>query len=84
MRVLRNQSVRITTGEGVLELAGVDDHRGGYRGSSEDLPAALAVAREATWAQAHTRYAAEPTPERPDGAFIATAAPDRWAGHPVR
>lgn len=25
-----------------------------------DLPAALALAREATWAQAHTRYAAAP------------------------
>ncbi|MQA26848.1 MAG: hypothetical protein GEU94_15620 [Micromonosporaceae bacterium] len=49
-----------------------------------DLPAALAVAREATWAAAHTRHAAEPTPERPDGAFIATATPDRWTGQPVR
>lgn len=49
-----------------------------------DLPAALAVVRETTWAEAHTRYAAEPTPERPDGAFIATAAPDRWADRPVR
>jgi hypothetical protein len=49
-----------------------------------DLPAALAVAREATWATAHTRYTAEPTPERPDGAFIATAQPDRWKGQSVR
>ncbi|MEV6672301.1 hypothetical protein [Streptomyces sp. NPDC051162] len=49
-----------------------------------DLPAALAVAREATWAAAHTLHAASPTPERPDGAFIATAAPHRWAGQPVR
>lgn len=49
-----------------------------------DLPAALAVAREDSWAASHTRYAADPTPERPDGAFIASAAPDRWAGHPVR
>ena len=42
MRVLRNQRVRIASGDGAFELAGVDDHRGGYRGSSEDLPAALA------------------------------------------
>ncbi|MDX2709685.1 hypothetical protein PV350_43790 [Streptomyces sp. PA03-6a] len=49
-----------------------------------DLPAALALARENTWATAHTRHTALPTPERPDGAVIATAAPDRWAGQPVR
>jgi hypothetical protein len=49
-----------------------------------DVAAALAVAKETTWAEAHTRYAAEPTPERPDGAFIATAAPERWRGQPVR
>jgi hypothetical protein len=49
-----------------------------------DLPAALAVARGATWAGAHTRYAAEPTPDRPGGAVIATAASDLWKGQPVR
>ena len=49
-----------------------------------DLPAALIVARETTWAAAHTRYAAEPSPERPNGAFIATAVPGRWTGQPVR
>jgi hypothetical protein len=49
-----------------------------------DLPAALAVARTSTWAMAHTHYAAQPSPERPDGAIIATAQPDRWAGHSVR
>jgi hypothetical protein len=49
-----------------------------------DLAAALAVAREATWAPAHTLCSAKPTPERPDGAFIATAAPDRWRGRRVR
>ena len=49
-----------------------------------DLPAALAVAREATWATAHTKYTAQPTIERPNGAFIATAAPDHWKGQPVR
>ncbi len=49
-----------------------------------DLAAALAVARDTSWAPAHVRYAAEPTAERPEGAVIATAAPDRWAGQPVR
>lgn len=44
----------------------------------------LSAAREVTWAQAHTRHSALPTPERPDGAVIATAAPDQWAGQPVR
>ena len=49
-----------------------------------DLAAALAVARDTGWAPAHVRYAAGPAPERPEGAVIATAAPDRWAGQPVR
>ncbi|MFB7288706.1 hypothetical protein [Actinacidiphila glaucinigra] len=49
-----------------------------------DLPAALALARETTWATAHTRHTALPTPERPDGAVIDTAAPDQRAGQPVR
>ncbi|GGK72920.1 hypothetical protein [Streptomyces flaveus] len=45
-----------------------------------DLSSALAIAAEDTWAAAHARYAARPTPERPDGAFVATVAPDRWQG----
>ncbi|AOR37249.1 hypothetical protein BFF78_22690 [Streptomyces fodineus] len=49
-----------------------------------DLPAALAVAQQNTWAAAHCQYAAQPTPDRPDGAIIATAAPGRWIGEPVR
>ncbi|KMS72141.1 hypothetical protein ACFY4K_33155 [Streptomyces leeuwenhoekii] len=49
-----------------------------------DLPAALAVARHDTWAAAHCQYAAQPTPDRPDGAVIATTVPDRWIGEPVR
>ncbi|MEU3104130.1 hypothetical protein [Streptomyces griseoflavus] len=49
-----------------------------------DLPAALAVARETSWAPAHTQYAAEPTAERPNGAVIATTAPETWKGQPVR
>ncbi|MEV4871373.1 hypothetical protein [Streptomyces syringium] len=49
-----------------------------------DLPAALAVARQASWAAAHSYFAAQPTADRPDGAVIATTAPKRWQGEPVR
>lgn len=49
-----------------------------------DLPAALALAAESTWAAAHARYAASPTPERPDGAFVATTDPGRFIGQRVR
>ncbi|MGW1997761.1 hypothetical protein [Embleya sp. NPDC001921] len=56
-------------GVGVLEL---------------DLSAALAIAPDDTWGAAHARHAARPTPERPDGAFVATTIPDRWAGQAVR
>lgn len=48
-----------------------------------DLPAALAITTETTWAQAHTGYAASPAPDRPEGAVIATAIPDRWSNQPV-
>lgn len=51
---------------------------------SLDLPAALAVAQHATWAQAHAHHAAQPTAERPDGAIIATTVPTRWVGELVR
>ncbi|MDT3441460.1 MULTISPECIES: hypothetical protein [unclassified Pseudofrankia] len=44
--------------------------------------AALAVARDTSWATAHTRHAAGPSPERPVGAKIATADPARWKGQP--
>ncbi|MFG2631803.1 hypothetical protein [Streptomyces sp. NPDC048473] len=49
-----------------------------------DLSAALAIAGQETWAAAHTQYAAQPTADRPDGAVVATTAPSRWAGEPVR
>ncbi len=49
-----------------------------------DLPAVLALSRDETWAAAHCQYAALPSPDLPDGAFIATAEPKRWVGHPVR
>ncbi|MET9778174.1 hypothetical protein ABZ023_28645 [Streptomyces sp. NPDC006367] len=49
-----------------------------------DLPAVLAVARDSSWAPAQTRYAAEPTAERPDGAVVATTEPEVWKGQPVR
>jgi hypothetical protein len=48
-----------------------------------DLPAALAVARDSTWSMAHTRHAAAPTLDRPDGALVATADPRRWVGQQV-
>ncbi|GAA2661212.1 hypothetical protein GCM10010400_19830 [Streptomyces aculeolatus] len=49
-----------------------------------DLPAALAVAKQRTWAAAHSSHAAQPTPERPDGAVLATTDPKRWEGQRVR
>ncbi len=49
-----------------------------------DLAAALALAAESTWAEAHARHVAAPTPERPDGAVVATVDPDRWKAQPVR
>ncbi|WP_030019395.1 hypothetical protein [Streptomyces monomycini] len=49
-----------------------------------DLAAALAVARQDTWAAAHTQYAAQPTADRPDGAVVATTLPAQWEGRPVR
>jgi hypothetical protein len=67
--------------------AGVAEHIAALPGINVlelDLAAALAIARDATWAPAHTRHVAEPTPDRPDGAIIATAAPERWTGQPVR
>ncbi|MEU3895570.1 hypothetical protein [Streptomyces sp. NPDC045251] len=49
-----------------------------------DPSAALAVAREDSWGPAHTRHAAEPTAERPNGAVVATTDADAWRGQPVR
>ena len=49
-----------------------------------DLSAALSVARATTWADAHTLYAAQPSPDRPHGAVIATTEPHTWKGQPVR
>ncbi|AIA04416.1 hypothetical protein ACFU90_21995 [Streptomyces noursei] len=49
-----------------------------------DLAGALAIARQQTWAAAHCQYAAQPTPDRPDGAIVATTAPQRWGGQAVR
>ncbi|MEX5637392.1 hypothetical protein [Parafrankia sp. FMc2] len=49
-----------------------------------DLAAALAVAFDTGWASEHVRHTAQPTAERPEGAVIATTAPDRWTGQPVR
>jgi hypothetical protein len=41
MRALRNRRVTIERAGSSFELAGVDDHRGGFEGSSEDLLRAL-------------------------------------------
>ncbi|MER0481120.1 hypothetical protein ABR737_22760 [Streptomyces sp. Edi2] len=49
-----------------------------------DLPTALAIAGQETWAAAHSQYAAQPTADRPDGAIVATTAPKRWQSEPVR
>ncbi|MFE7972479.1 hypothetical protein [Streptomyces shenzhenensis] len=49
-----------------------------------DLPAALAIARDLTWAPAQIEYAARPTPERPDGAVVATVVAQSWQGRKVR
>ncbi|MEU1503105.1 hypothetical protein [Streptomyces sp. NPDC005732] len=49
-----------------------------------DLDTALALAQHKTWAAAHSQYAAQPTPDRPDGAIIATTDAHRWTGQPVR
>ncbi|MDT3439582.1 hypothetical protein QOZ89_08155 [Pseudofrankia sp. BMG5.37] len=55
----------------------------GIRVLDLDLPAALAVARETSWATAHARFAAEPDAERNAGAAIATADPTRWRGQSI-
>jgi len=49
-----------------------------------DLPAALAEARRETWAAAHAEHSAQPTPDRPEGAIVATTAPTAWEGQQVR
>ena len=41
IRVLRNERVPIEHGGDVFDLAGVDDHRGGYSGTTSDLKTAL-------------------------------------------
>ncbi|WCD90993.1 hypothetical protein KPP03845_107422 [Streptomyces xanthophaeus] len=48
-----------------------------------DLPAALAVVQQGTWAAAHSQHAGQPTADRPDGAIVATTLPKRWEGQPV-
>ena len=49
-----------------------------------DLPAALDIMGAPDWAVPHTRYAAQPSLELPDGAIVATARPELWQGQPVR
>lgn len=47
-----------------------------------NLPATLALTT--TWGEAHARFCADPTPELPDGAFIATTDTGHWDNQPVR
>lgn len=49
-----------------------------------DLPAALDIMGEAAWVLPHTRYAAQPSLELPEGAIVATARPEVWKGQEVR
>jgi hypothetical protein len=49
-----------------------------------DLPAALDIMGAADWAVPHTRYAAQPSLELPDGAIVATTRPELWQGQSVR
>jgi hypothetical protein len=49
-----------------------------------DLAAVLAIAGHDTWAFAHTLHVAQPAPERPEGAVIATTTPTSWTGRPAR
>ncbi|MEU3734544.1 hypothetical protein AB0E81_34885 [Streptomyces sp. NPDC033538] len=48
------------------------------------LAAVLDVARQKSWAAAHSLHAAQPTPDRSDGAVVATTDPGRWSGEAVR
>ena len=49
-----------------------------------DLPAVLDIMGAADWSVPHTRHAAQPSLEMPDGAVVATARPELWTGQPVR
>ncbi|MFI1015990.1 hypothetical protein [Streptomyces sp. NPDC020965] len=44
----------------------------------------LSAAQQETWAATRSRHAAQPTADRLDGAVVATTAPKRWDGEPVR
>ncbi|WP_331772707.1 hypothetical protein OG948_55470 (plasmid) [Embleya sp. NBC_00888] len=46
------------------------------------LSAVPAIASDDIRGAAHARHAVQATPERPDGALVATTVPDRWAGRP--
>ncbi|WP_189305540.1 hypothetical protein [Streptomyces albospinus] len=42
------------------------------------------MAQQLSWAVAHCRRAAQPTPDRPEGAIVGTTDAQRWHGQPVR
>jgi hypothetical protein len=49
-----------------------------------DLPAALHIMADEGWSLPHTRYAAQPSLDLPEGAVVATVHPQAWRGQPVR
>lgn len=49
------------------------------RGPADDQNGAVGEIHEI-----FAQHAAQPTPDRPDGAIIATTASERWHGQPVR
>lgn len=49
-----------------------------------DLTAALEIMDADDWSLPHTRHAARPSVELPDGAIVATARPEDWRGQQVR
>ncbi|WP_101832341.1 hypothetical protein [Frankia canadensis] len=65
---------------------GVAEHIASLRAISLvdlDLAAALAVARDRTWAAAHVRHVAAPTPLRVGTVAIATSVPSDWSGEDI-
>lgn len=49
-----------------------------------DPSAALSPAGTDGWGLPHAEHLAQPSPERPRGAVVATVSPEEWKGRPVR
>ncbi|CCA59036.1 hypothetical protein SVEN_5750 [Streptomyces venezuelae ATCC 10712] len=79
---------RVDQAEAALNAwTGCNPTAGGEAALDDELDRRLAQVqrpREATWAQAHAQHAAQPAPDRPDGAIVATTVPLRWKGAAVR